>query len=317
MCLCIHLAPTHHVSAHAVRKSSLRNISLRHNRISATGAVAIALMIKDYPDRFPSANDTGSVPPSPATSTSSLPSFSSPPTTPISPSRPLPGSSIANGTSTPPLKTGPVLLPPPRHPSAAPQTTYTPYIPRSRRGASAGVPTPGHTNPLSPSGKPIPIITSSARGGVTARHPLPPPPAPVNGSGRVIDTSMKHGPSAALLEQVRALDNLPRLGALQTLDLKGNDIRNGITYIAQVLKRNRTLKVLNLSENKLDVQGLTVVAEALVRWVESMRALADCFYAMQKYNSSLETLDLSKNPCCGPGLEGVSLPGGCLNIDST
>jgi hypothetical protein len=25
----------------------------------------------------------------------------------------------------------------------------------------------------------------------------------------------------------------------------------------------------------------------------------------QKYNSCLETLDLSKNPCCSPGLEGV------------
>ena len=80
-----------------------------------------------------------------------------------------------------------------------------------------------------------------------------------------MDTSLKHGPSAALLEQVRALDNLPRLGALQTLDLKGNDIRTGISYIAQVLKRNRTLKVLNLSENKLDVMGLTAIAEALVR----------------------------------------------------
>ena len=80
-----------------------------------------------------------------------------------------------------------------------------------------------------------------------------------------MDPSLKHGPSAALLEQVRALDNLPRLGALQTLDLKGNDIRSGISYIAQVLKRNRTLKVLNLSENKLDVQGLVAIAEALVR----------------------------------------------------
>ena len=48
---------------------------------------------------------------------------------------------------------------------------------------------------------------------------------------------------------------------------KGNDIRTGITYIAQVLKRNRTLKVLNLSENKLDVMGLTAIAEALVRSV--------------------------------------------------
>ena len=39
----------------------------------------------------------------------------------------------------------------------------------------------------------------------------------------------------------------------------------GITYIAQVLKRNRTLKVLNLSENKLEVAGLVAIAEALVR----------------------------------------------------
>jgi len=31
-----------------------------------------------------------------------------------------------------------------------------------------------------------------------------------------------------------------------------------------VLKRNRTLKVLNLSENKLDVQALVAIAEALV-----------------------------------------------------
>lgn len=41
--------------------------------------------------------------------------------------------------------------------------------------------------------------------------------------------------------------------------------QGGITYIAQVLKRNRTLKVLNLSENKLEVAGLVALAEALVR----------------------------------------------------
>ena len=41
-------------------------------------------------------------------------------------------------------------------------------------------------------------------------------------------------------------------------------VQNGITYIAQVLKRNRTLKVLNLSENKLDVPCLVIIAEALV-----------------------------------------------------
>ncbi|KAI9063604.1 RNI-like protein [Trametes sanguinea] len=274
--------------AHAVRVSSLKNISLRHNRISATGAVAIALMIKDYPDRFPAtASDGGSVPSSPVMSSASLASSLSPPATPSSPSQPLPVARSSSGTSTPPTKPGPVL-PPPRHPATVPQTTYTPYIPRARRGPSAGIATPGNTNPLSPSGRPIPIITTSAQGGITARLPPPPAhPAHSNGQARGIDPSFKNGPSAALLEQVRALDNLPRLGALRTLDLKGNDIRNGITYIAQVLKRNRTLKVLNLSENKLDVQGLVAIAEAL------------------KYNSCLETLDLSKNPCCGPSLDGI------------
>lgn len=43
--------------------------------------------------------------------------------------------------------------------------------------------------------------------------------------------------------------------------------QNGVVYIAQVLKRNRTLKVLNLSENKIDVQGLVSIAEALVRTI--------------------------------------------------
>jgi uncharacterized protein YjeT (DUF2065 family) len=42
-------------------------------------------------------------------------------------------------------------------------------------------------------------------------------------------------------------------------------LQGGITYIAQVLKRNRTLKVLNLSENKLEVAGLVAIAEGLVR----------------------------------------------------
>ncbi|KAF8552251.1 hypothetical protein OG21DRAFT_1604805 [Imleria badia] len=56
-----------------------------------------------------------------------------------------------------------------------------------------------------------------------------------------------------------------------------------------VLKPNRMLKVLNLSESKLDVQWLMAIAEAL------------------KYNLCLETLDLSRNPCSGPALEGLPL----------
>ena len=59
----------------------------------------------------------------------------------------------------------------------------------------------------------------------------------------------QHPPSPALLSQVRAVDSLPHLGSLRTLDLKGNDLRTGLGYLSQVLKRNRTLKVLNLSEH--------------------------------------------------------------------
>ncbi|KAF9477211.1 RNI-like protein [Pholiota conissans] len=255
----------------AVRTSSLKNISLRHNRISASGGVALALMIRDYPDVVPgpmspissSLLDTpnSSRASSPTSSLSNLPPLvNSPPSTPIT------------GVNAPPLP------PPPRHPTMNLQTTYTPYVPRARRGRAV----PPAMNPLSPTGQHIPIITSSSQGGVTTRHPTPNASA-LNGHGVHHDA----GPSAALLDKVRALDSLPRLGALRTLDLKGNDLRTGITYLAQVLKRNRTLKVLNLSENKLDVQCLVIIAEAL------------------KYNSSLETLDLNKNPCSGPGLEGI------------
>ncbi|GAA5879576.1 hypothetical protein JCM16303_003257 [Sporobolomyces ruberrimus] len=85
----------------------------------------------------------------------------------------------------------------------------------------------------------------------------------------------------------RQIGELPRVGSLLTLDVKGNDLRGGVSYISQVLKRNRTLKVLNLSENKIDMLGLVSIAEAL------------------RYNTSLETLDMSYNPCCGPSVEGM------------
>ncbi|KAG1863171.1 hypothetical protein DFJ58DRAFT_715166 [Suillus subalutaceus] len=236
--------PALDVLARVIRNSSLRNISLRHNRINATGAVALALMIRDYPDVVPTTPNSSTFP-----SQGSV--VSSPPSSPIPPFAHLPPPS-------PVTRTGPVP-PPPRHPSSLPpQTTYTPYVPRTRRA----------------SGQPIPIITSNPQGG-GGLHP--------NGTAHRHDD----GPSAALLDKVRALDALPRLGALRTLDLRGNDLRNGVTYLAQVLKRNRTLKVLNLSENKLDVQCLVAIAEAM------------------KYNHCLETLDLSRNPCSGPGLEGI------------
>jgi hypothetical protein len=184
--------------AHAVRGSTLQNISLRYNRVSAAGAVALALMIKDYPDTIPSSNVL-----SPSLSISPPPTPRDTPTRESSPQMPHP----------PLPKAGPIL-PPPRHPpKQTTPTTYTPYIPRSRRNV---------IGQASPTSNTIPIITSNSQGGITtARHPPTPttpgfmPSTPIN----------HHGPSVALLDKVRALDTLPRLGALRTLDLKGNDIR--------------------------------------------------------------------------------------------
>ncbi|KAJ3842459.1 hypothetical protein F5878DRAFT_555797 [Lentinula raphanica] len=232
------------------------------------------------------------------------------------PRHPLPSSlnSSSHPNSHPPLPIPHSHLPPPppSHSTKNVQTTYTPYVPRSKRGVVAGsgsVPaTP--TTPMAPM---TPTLTTVSRGGVTAvgvpsddssslnsssdsshnysastitpttinaithnhagstlgSQPVPPSVAALNSA------------SAALLSQVRALDALPRIGNLRSLDLRGNEMRNHITYLAQVLKRNRTLKSLNLQDNKLDPKALAVLAEAL------------------KYNAALEELDLGRNPCCG------------------
>ncbi|KAG8951134.1 hypothetical protein FRC04_006793 [Tulasnella sp. 424] len=283
------------VLAHAVRPSCLVNLSLRGNRIGPTGAVALALMMKDYPDSMPVVHGSpGLLPPgSPQPNQMSFGSGLGL-ETPPSP-RPSPFASSNNAPPKPPPR-HPLLQQQATAPNPAPgapiQPTYTPYIPRARRNM---VPAPQPQN--------IPLITSSKTGGVTTRHN--PPPAHGSPLNRAANLSGRPGAgdlqqqktavpqkvdghSAALLDKVRSLDNLPRLGSLQTLDIRGNDLRTGVTYIAQVLKRNRTLKVLNLSENRVDVLGLVAVAEAL------------------KYNSTLETLDMSRNPCCGPGLEGIT-----------
>lgn len=188
-----------------VRTSSLRNISLRHNRINAAGAVAIALMIRDYPDVV-----SGGI----------TPTSSAPPTPPMSPGAGFPAQlppTAGQALPAVPSRSGGVM-PPPRHPAQTLQPTYTPYIPRSRRGPPAAI-----GDPLSATGHPIPLITSSAQGGVTARHPVSPSTAQ--------GTYQGHGPSAALLDKVRALDALPRLGALRTLDLRGNDIRVSFEHV--------------------------------------------------------------------------------------
>ncbi|KAF5343098.1 hypothetical protein D9758_016016 [Tetrapyrgos nigripes] len=428
------------VFAKVVRTSSLKNISLRHNKINQTGAIALSVMIRDYPDAVPMtglglgltadsssnssssgstlvASPRGSSPSSsltssPASSVLSLPLVGSGSGTPTGSTQthtppshpylhPTPSQPQTQSNHLPPP-------PPPRHPGTQPTqpapamaTTYTPYVPRARRGVH--VPPPLASSSSAPHSQPhprspstlthnVPIITTSSQGGVTTataptvvngrntttsssvsstgmssfqrklnaslsgmgitigsssnsgsgldsssssgrstplsatspiqtsrpyphppvsasiKHPYPHPTStlhhtsmnnkllPSHPSQHPAQPTTQHSqphikthqpsqaslPSLALLDKVRALDALPRLGSLRTLDLRGNDLRlGGIGYLGQVLKRNRTLKVLNLSENKIDAQGLVVIAEGL------------------KYNGSLETLDLSRNPIGG------------------
>ncbi len=83
------------------------------------------------------------------------------------------------------------------------------------------------------------------------RHPVSTPAISTMGQGNgrqdgstSLSSPGRHdtGPSAALLDRVRALDSLPRLGALRTLDLKGNDLR--VRDLLFVPKLRRALMVL-------------------------------------------------------------------------
>ncbi|ORZ23359.1 hypothetical protein BCR42DRAFT_134371 [Absidia repens] len=76
---------------------------------------------------------------------------------------------------------------------------------------------------------------------------------------------------------------------LQHLVLDNNDIRQGVQYIAQALRRNQSLRLLSITDCKLDVQSCVSIAEAL------------------KYNQSLESLNISSNPLCDDQqLEGIN-----------
>ena len=86
----------------------------------------------------------------------------------------------------------------------------------------------------------------------------------------------------------RALSRAPCISTLLTLDIKSNQLRSGIAPLAAAMRHNRTLRVLNLSDNELDEGSLALLCSAL------------------RYNTTLETLDVSCNPCCGPSLQGIA-----------
>ncbi|QRV93312.1 protein phosphatase 1 regulatory subunit 37 [Ceratobasidium sp. AG-Ba] len=212
----------------------------------------------------------------------------------------------------------PASTPPPKPPAPIPTTgqipvpyvaRQTPLSVRLQNAARAAAPSPPPSRPSTAGAQPgtkpaVTMITSSLSGGVTTRLPNVPSntnsaPASATGPSVAGGSGLGGGTSAALMDIVRSMEGVPKLGCLVVLDLRGNDLRGGVSYIAQVLKRNRTLRSLNLSENKVEVQGLMVLAEAL------------------KYNSTLTSLDLSNNPCSSPSLEGIHVLRNALTLNTT
>ncbi|EPQ27376.1 uncharacterized protein PFL1_04915 [Pseudozyma flocculosa PF-1] len=260
--------------ARSVRLSEIRHLSLRRNGINQLGTVTLAILLKDYPDSMAIDDE------------------------------------MANGTR--------------RENGGAPAGSRQVGVAGTAGGYNAAAMRQGRSREVassqgfdrrersySPSLPEVPVIVSSPAGGFTSRR-MPvsagsPGASPLGSPSREIDArltdversaarrnaapSQSEEEAIALFQAKRAkriLADLPRVGNLLTLDLKSNDIRGGVTYIAQVLKKNRTLRVLNLSDNQIEMPGLVAIAEAL------------------KYNSTLETLDMSHNPCSGPGLEGLT-----------
>lgn len=205
-CLLIH--SLHLFTAQGVRNSTVKNVSLRRNKISSLGGVALAIMIKDIPDQ---------------PSTSSSNPFSQPPPT-----------TTTTSSTTP--------TPPP------PTTTYSAYTPRRRQTASSVMftslsgPIRGEDGSEEAALKPIPLFTTNQAGGVTKRtlpvgYSLETP----DGSDDEDDggasakselllqrekgTQSSLAGASMMQSRVRSLDDVTRLGRLVTLDLKGNDLR--------------------------------------------------------------------------------------------
>lgn len=51
---------------------------------------------------------------------------------------------------------------------------------------------------------------------------------------------------------------------LEELDVTSNDIRAGIQYIAQALRRNKSLQKISLCDCKIDSKGCALIGEAMV-----------------------------------------------------
>jgi protein phosphatase 1 regulatory subunit 37 len=244
--------------ANSIRQSSIKHISLRKNRINHLGTVALAVMIRDYE----LSSKTGD------SSTSNLL---------LSISSSGPGDQVNTRTSE---RVGPVL----RGTPSGNSNSVTARLNASLNGtASIQKPLPDtpYRSHAQQSEVVSPLSTSSTS--IADLDDQEVNFGPDRNNGRVSVTereAMRHAEMRHRLH--KQIEALPRVGNLLTLDVRSNDIRvsrmllafvvpeltictqGGVTYLSQVLKRNRTLRVLNLSDNKIEPAGLASIAEALV-----------------------------------------------------
>ncbi|KAJ9479450.1 MAP-homologous protein 1 [Pseudozyma hubeiensis] len=278
----------------AVRFSDIRHLSLRRNKIGQLASVALAIMLKDYPDSVFASESQAS-----GTQERDAKSYFESAAAASSAS----GAAAADASdrSGRTFRAGDALTTPERRQrSYSPGLPDVPVIVSSPGGGITSRRMPGHVNggsdqrPTTFYGahtEQLQDAMQTSIAGPTAELDLSLTPQQRLDIRRNSAPNLSEEEAVAIYQAKRArriLADLPRVGNLLTLDLKSNDIRGGVVYLAQVLKKNRTLRVLNLSDNNIEMPGLVAVAEAL------------------KYNSTLETLDMSHNPCSGPGLEGIT-----------
>lgn len=216
------------VLSHAVRLSKVKHISLRQNKIGHLGAVALAVMIRDWP--------TGA-----NTSSAGLLNH-------------LENPREGNTQDSPSIIDSEAIAP----------------RPASRFETSNSV-TARQMNLLDDTlAQSHPVVTD----------PKAPPTKLPNGLLVNLSDSVQHVPSNDIISLIQSelrkaneqrvklkskFDSLPKMGQLLTLDVKSNDLKSAdVFYLAQVLKKNRTLKVLNLADNKIDCLGLVHLSDALV-----------------------------------------------------
>ncbi|EGG05072.1 uncharacterized protein MELLADRAFT_88133 [Melampsora larici-populina 98AG31] len=213
--------------SHSVRLSKLKHISLRQNKIGHLGAVALAVMIRDWPAQ-PNGSSSG---------------------TPLSNSENALESLLRQGIHSTEYEAVTPRLAPPFESSNSVTARQTNLLDDHRISLK-----PAFQQPDSHSSGALSDSSGAAKLGLHQ---------PSSGISSMIQQEVKKA-NEQRIKLKSKIDSLPKMGHLLTLDVKSNELKSAdVFYLAQVLKKNRTLKVLNLADNKIDSIGLVHLSDAL------------------------------------------------------